>query len=310
MRVLVTGASGFVGGAVARDLLAHGHAVVGLVRDPGRAAALAGAGAQLRRGDMLSPETYVPLVAEVDAVVHAAQYATSGRFTRGAAARIRHADHVMTDALAVACAAGGKRLVYTSGCFNYGDHGDDWITEDTPFTPSPLGEGHAGEVLALRERRARDGLDVVVLAPGFVYGPGGLFQSSFVDQLQANRLRVIGSGQNFWSPVHRDDLATAYLAAVTTAPAGGEYNITDGHPLRLRELVDQLTDAMGHKRVGTIPPILLKPLLGGPLVDSLTTSFRIGNDRARVELGWRPRYPSFADGLPDTLAALDHHHPR
>ena len=61
---------------------------------------------------------------------------------------------------------------------------------------------------------------------------------------------------------------------------------------------------MGHERVGTVPPFLLKPLIGGPLVDSLVTSFRIGNARARAGLGWEPRHPTFADGLGPTLAAL------
>ena len=80
VRVLVTGASGFVGGAVVAAALAGGHDVVGLVRDPARADRAAGA--DLRRGDMTVPETYVPLVAEVDAVVHAAQKAVGGRLTR------------------------------------------------------------------------------------------------------------------------------------------------------------------------------------------------------------------------------------
>lgn len=304
MAVLVTGATGFVGGAVVRALLDAGQEVHGLVRDPARAGHLAAAGVRLHRADMLDPTGYVPLVAGMTGVVHTAQLAVGSRFTASAARRIRDADALMTGALADACRDAGARLVYTSGCFNYGDRGAEWITERDPFAPSPLGAGHAAEVEELR-RRHRDGLDVVVVAPGFVYGPGGLFVSAFHDQLKKDRLRVIGPGTNYWSCVHVDDLARAYVLALSAAPAGAEYNVVDDGPLTLRALVDTLTDQAGRPRVGTVPPVLMGLLIGRPLVDSLVTSFRMSNAHVREELGWAPAYPTFAAGLPPTLAALE-----
>ncbi len=146
-RVLVTGATGFVGTAIVRALRRRGYEVTGLVRTPQRARALEEAGARLAVGDMLEPDTYRPLVATVDAVVMAAQYAIGGRLTRAALARVGYADGVMAGTLAAACLEHGTRLVYTSGCFNYGGHGADWITEDTPFAPSPLGAAHARAVV-------------------------------------------------------------------------------------------------------------------------------------------------------------------
>jgi uncharacterized protein YbjT (DUF2867 family) len=93
MRVLVTGATGFVGGGVVRALLADGHDVHGLVRDTAAAGALGRAGVTLHQGDMREPASYVPLVAQVDAVVQAAQLATSGRVTRARPGGVRRRAH-------------------------------------------------------------------------------------------------------------------------------------------------------------------------------------------------------------------------
>ena len=304
MRVLVTGATGFVGRAVTRALLGSGHDVLAFVRTPSKAADLEAAGAALAVGEMLSPDTYAPLVGEVDAVVHTAQYGTSGRLTRAKLEQVKAADAAMTKALAQRCLELHKRLVYTSGCFNYGDHGDAWITEATPEMPSPLGEGHHELTTYLLDLHHQHGLDVVILAPGFVYGPGGLFKTSFYDTLQKGQLRVFGKGENYWSSVHVDDLAQAYVKAMSLDISGEVINVVDDVPLKLRELVDAVTDAAGRPRVGTIPPWLLKLVIGGPLVESLTTSFRVRNDKAKRVLGWTPRHASFRDGIPQVWQQL------
>ncbi len=301
-RVLVTGATGFVGGAVTRCLLSGGHQVVALVRTTEKGQALVGLGAEIAVGDMSDPDSYGSLIDGVDAVVHTAQYTTTGRVTRAKMAKIQGADHSMTSTLAQRCGTGSKRLVYTSGVFNYGDHGDSWIDEDTPFNPTPLGVGHAAEVTELR-LRAAEGLDVVVVSPGFVYGPGGLFKTAFWDQAVKGRLRCIGQGHNYWSCVHVEDLAAAYVAAVENAPSGNEYNVVDDTPLPLRDLVDQIIEGMGRKPVGTIPPTLMGLIIGAPLVESLVSSFRVANTKVRA-LGWSPTYSALADGLPSTLTTL------
>jgi nucleoside-diphosphate-sugar epimerase len=301
-QVLVTGATGLVGEAVTRALLGAGHEVVALVRSPAGAAPLAAAGARLRTGDITDPETLRSAVPAGGAVVHAAQLRVR-RAGAGALRRIEAADRVSTAALAEACIAAGARLVYPSGAFVWGDHGDRWIDEDTPFTPSPLGAGKAAVTRRLRVLRGR-GLDAVVLHLGFVYGPGSTFRTAFYQPARRGLLRCPGRGDNYWSPVHADDAAGAVLAAVERAPAGAEYAVVDDEPLPLRALVDQLTDALGRRRVGSVPPRVLALAAGAPAVASLTTSFRTRNARARDELGWAPKYPSFAAGLPAALAAL------
>lgn len=304
MRVLVTGATGFVGSAVVARLMAEGHEVEALVRDADRARAQLGESPTLRVGDMLDPGTYAPLVGGVDAVVHAAMLSLPGRLTGRRAEQLFAADRTMTVALADECVRHGRRLVYTGGCFDWGDHGEEWIDETTPLTPSPLGVGHVRMARLLEDRHREEGLDVVRLSPGFVYGPGGLFASAFVEQVERGRLRCLGDGRNWWSCVHVDDLAGAYATALTGARSGTAYAVVDEEPLRLREIVDLITDAMGRPRVGQAPPALLGLLLGRPLVTSLTTSFRIRGDLIRDELGWTPTRTSMRDHVGACVADL------
>lgn len=296
-RILVTGATGFVGSAVARALLSSNHEVMGLVRDPRRADELAARGMTVLEGDMTAPASYVPTVEGVDAVIHTAQLAVPGRLTPARAREVFRADAVMTSPLAGACVRSNRRLVYTGGCFDWGDRGEAWIDEATPLDPSPMGVGHARQARFLDEAHTREGLDVVRLSPGFVYGPGGLLKSAFVDQARQRRLRCIGRGQNWWSCVHVDDLAAAYVAAVTSAAPGAVYAVTDGEPIRLRDLTDCVTDAMGAPRVGSAPKALLRAFLGRTLVNSLVTSFKIDPSRIRKDLRWAPRHPRFQDGV-------------
>ena len=304
MHALVTGATGFVGSAIVNVLLDAGHTVTGLVRSETKAKPLQESGMRVAVGEMLEPSTYTPLVKEVDAVIQAAQLGVSGRMTNKKVAQINHADEIMTSALAEACLKHDKLLIYTNGCFGYGDHSDKWITEETPLNPSPMGLGHAAMVRHSNDLHAQRGLKVIILTAGFVYGPGGLFKASFYDTLTKNQLRVFGAGQNFWSTVHVDDLAQSFVQALESGAYGENFNVVDDEPIRLRELVDALTEAADHKPVGSIPPWLIGLMIGGPVVASLTTSFRVSNKKAKTVLGWEPRYPSFRSGVGDVVTEL------
>ncbi len=301
--ILVTGATGFIGGAVTRLLLASGYQVIGLAHNPGRARELDRLGARVAEADMRSPETFESLVAQADAVVHAAQLKIRRPISAGRVRRMAAADEVMTSALARACSAQEKRFLYTSGCFIYGDHPDEWITEETTVTPSPLGAYHAVQVSRLRGWDTP--LDVVIACLAFVYGPGGTFKTAFYDMAMKNRMRCIGSGANHWSCLHVDDAASGFLAMLEHGDSGEVYNLSDNHPLPLREFVDRICAAMGKPRAGGLPPVITGLVAGRPVVASLITSCRLANAKARDQLGWSPSYPTVAEGLPPTVAALD-----
>lgn len=303
MRVFVTGATGFVGAAVVRELLRRDHEVTGLVRNPAKARALADAGMVVAVGDMWQPQTYRQPAVTADAVIHAAQEKAPGRWNRRAIARMHESDLLMTRTLANRCAEHGLPFVYTSGGLKYTGNGDAWISEDAPMRPCLLAKGHADAVAELNEMHQRRGLRLLVITPGFVYGPGSIF-GDMIEQVRAGRYRVIGDGANYWSLVHIDDLAVLYALALERGRAGGHWFAADEQPLRRREIVDRVAHALGLPRPGRIPGWLVGLWMGFALVEAITVSMRLRNDRAKHELGWVLRYPTFADGLPSVLQAL------
>jgi nucleoside-diphosphate-sugar epimerase len=304
MRVFVTGATGFVGKAIVKALLQRNHEVVGLVRDVKKGKALEQLGVTLVVGDMLEPTSYEGVVSTVDAVIHAAQSPIQGRFTQQKVRQMEQADILMTQVLSQACLQHDKKFLYTSSCLTYGDQADRWITEQNPLHAPLISEAHEQMVKELLSLHREKHLRVIIIAPGWVYGAGGLFKQSFYDTQQKGQLHIFGAGKNYWSPIHVDDLATAYALAVESEAYGEVYDVVDEQPLPHREIVNLFTDALGVKRVSSMPLWFLKLLLGGPLVDTLVVSFRVKNDKVKQALGWQPHYGTFKEGIPEVVKEL------
>ena len=303
MNVLVTGATGFIGSAVVRSLLGRGHAVVGLVREPARGCWLEELGGSLAVGEMDRPETYAPLVSRVDAVIHTAQSKPSGRWNRRRIAAMHQSDALMTRTLAEACLVEEKLLIYTSGAMVHAGVGEEWIDATTGVRPCLLARGHAEMISELAALHRSRGLRVMVMTPGLVYGAGGFLRET-VELLLRGRYRIMGNGANYWSLVHVADLGEAYALALESGSDGENYFVSDKVPLRRREVIDRVTDALGLRRVGRVPAWVVGLWLGFPLVEAINASIRMRSGHAQECLGWVPRYASFDEGLLPALEEL------
>jgi nucleoside-diphosphate-sugar epimerase len=230
---------------------------------------------------------------ELDAVVHCPAPMPPGRVTRRRLAAHRRANAARAASLAALALARRARLVHVGSALAWGDHGARWIDEATPQQPAPLGAGDAAVARRLLELRDREGLDVVLVAVGLVYGPGAPLAGAF----GAPEGRVVGWGGNYLSCVHVDDAARAVAAALERGAAGATYLAADDEPLTQRVLADTVAAAAGRRRPGSAPIGLAGARFGYPLARSLAASVRIRNARARAELGWSPRFPSVRDGM-------------
>jgi nucleoside-diphosphate-sugar epimerase len=297
VRILVTGASGFLGGFACDELLARGHAVTALVRRPGSAPpGCAEANADLT-GDPAAL-AHALSAAQPDCVLHlAAEIATQRD-----AARIAAVNVAGTARLLEACAAAGSpRVVFASTVVTGDAHGA--LLDEQTALPVETAYGRSKQE---GERMLRaSGLPGVVVRPSHVYGPGGWFARELVRRLrQPGRFAVVGHGQNWWDVVHAADAARALCDAAESAPDGSTYHVVDDGPIRLADFVATVAGAL---RIGPprhVPVRLARLAAGRDPVAAATRSARSSNARIKRELGWTPRYATAAEGVPAAVAAL------
>jgi nucleoside-diphosphate-sugar epimerase len=296
VRVLVTGASGFLGHAVCDELRTRDHDVAALVRRPGSEPA----GTEPVAGDLTDGDRLEAAVgsAQSDCVIHLAAEIASQRNP----AKIEAVNVDGTGRLLEACVAAGRpRFVFTSTVVTGDAHGER-LDEDSEL-PVETAYGRSKQE---GERMVREsGLDALVIRPSHVYGPGGWYADEIVGRVRGpGRFAVVGRGDNWWDVVRVEDVASACVDAAERAPAGALYHVVDDEPIRYYDFVALTAEAAGVGPPRRIPAWLARLAAGGDAVAAAVRSARSSNVRIKRELGWTPRYPSAREGVPDAVAAL------
>ncbi|MBA3300454.1 MAG: NAD(P)-dependent oxidoreductase [Thermoleophilaceae bacterium] len=296
MEVLVTGASGFIGGSTCAELLGRGHAVAALVRRTGSEPA----GTRAVAGDLTDAPALAAALAggRPDAVVHLAAEIGSQRN----AAKLNEVNVEGTRRLLQACGeAGAPRFVFVSTSVK-GDPRGAQIDEDSP---GPVETAYGKSKAVGEELVAGSGLEYSIIRPGHVYGPAGWYVTELIGQLRKpGRFGVIGNGENWWDVVHVDDVASAIADAVEKAPNGGVYHVVDDEPISQRDFIALTAESLGMGAPRRTPVALAKLMIGGDPTAVVTRSARNSNARIKRELAWEPRYPTAREGVPAAVAEL------
>lgn len=296
MRILVCGAAGFLGSAVVRACARGGHRVRGAVRSPAQQARVVGDGGEPVVASVLDRVALGRAVEGCDAVVHLAQARGNGG-PETQAVRVEGAANLR----AVASSAGVRRLVVGSGYWVYRSH-PGTISEDSPLEPIGLSRTNFDAERAAREG-ARVDLDVVVVRPGMVYGDGSWFRG-MVEELNAGTYRYVGDGRNRLSPVSLEDTAEAYRLLIETAPAGATFLVVDDLPVATADFARYVAARLGAPPPQGMPFAEAEATWGADLVHLNAADRGASNARLRA-LGWRPRSPTFRDGIPRVLEAME-----
>lgn len=233
MRVFVTGASGFIGSAVVRELLDAGHTVTGLARSDASAEALTAVGAAVHRGSLDDLDSLRAGAAAADGVCHLAFIHDFTDFAANCATDLR-----AIETIGEQLAGTDKPFVVTSGTPGLGD-GRVATEEDSvePGSFAAIRQPSEIAAVALAERGVRSS---VIRLPRSVHGTG---DQGFVPQLIAvarekGLSAYVGEGAARWPAVHRLDAARLYRWALGSAPAGAQYHAVGDEALPLRELAE------------------------------------------------------------------------
>lgn len=282
MNILLTGATGYIGSAVAEKLIEAGHIVRGLSRNEDSDARLRERGITPVRGDLTDPAALAAEARTADGVVHTAFVHNFGNYN-GAV----ETDRAVTAALAEALAGSEKPYVATSGTGFLGETGPTPVDESFPPNPeSPFRHRAVSEGEALKT--AKHGVrSVVIRLPLYVYGRGG---SSFVPtQLTAAHrdgiARYIGEGGNRLSAVHVEDAARLFVLALEKAPAGSLYHGSTEFDITGRQLAEAVAANL-KVPVESVTRERATEIFGPVMVEFFAMNNQTSSEKAVRELGW------------------------
>jgi nucleoside-diphosphate-sugar epimerase len=307
MRVFVAGGTGAIGQRLVPQLLARGHQVTATTTSAAKLDLVTRLGAEGVVMDGLDAMSVGEAVARAapDAIVHqmtALSAAHAGRpnlrnpgrfFATTLRLRTEGTDHL----LAAAEAAGVSNMVAQS--FAQSFNGGQVLTEEDPIDLGP------GAMMRRMAEGVRHVEDVVVNAGGAAlryggfYGPGAIDDQ--VELVRKRKLPLVGGGAGYFSWVHLDDAASATVLAVEQQ-AAGVFNIVDDDPAPVSEWLPYLAACAGAKRPMRIPAWVARLLAGEFALKLMTEGRGFSNAKAKRELGWQLRYPSWRQGFSEELA--------
>lgn len=320
MKIFLAGATGVLGRALVPQLVARGHEVVGMTRSASKQDLVRSMGARPVVADALDPDAVAQAVAsaEPEVIVHQLTALSGPMSVRDARRPDRSVAATMTNRLrteatdhllAAGRAVGARRFVAQSFAgFRFARTGGPVLTEADPFDPddppAALRTVQAGYLYLEQAVTTIEWGEGLALRYGGFYGPGTLMSLApdavMAALIRKRRFPIFGDGGGVSSHVHIEDAAAATAAAVDHGQPG-IYNVVDDDPAPVREWLPVLASALGAKPPRRVPRWLARLLAGEAATAMMTDAKGASNEKAKRELGWQLRYPSWRQGFAQGL---------
>ena len=306
MRVFVAGASGAIGTRLVPQLIERGHEVTGTCTSSEKAERLRALGAEPVVLDLLERDAVIAAVvaAQPEAIVHEATALADVRFSRNLDRTFAPTNRLRTegtDALvAAARVADVRRIVAQSfASFRYAREGGPVKSEDDPLDPAPVPTTRETNAAMRHLEQAVTDAGGIALRYGSFYGAPN---DGLLEPVRKRRFPIVGDGGGVSSFIHLDDAATATVLALERGSGPAVYNVVDDEPAPVREWLPVLAGALGAKPPRRFPRWLARLVAGEAGVVMGTEARGASNAKAKRELGWTLRHPSWREGFPAAYA--------
>lgn len=290
MRVFITGATGFIGAAVVKELIGAGHQVLGLCRSAEKAAALAAAGAEIYRGSVEDMDRLKDGVARSDGVIHLAFNHDFSKFAQNC-----EDDRRVVGALGAMLRGSDRPLVVTSGTGMTNAAPGQLAVEDGPTISAKVIPRAASEEAA--NAALADGVNVSVMRLPQVHDTvkQGLVTSVIAIACEKGLCAYIADGQNRWPAAHVLDVARLYRLAIEKAEPGAKYHAVAEEGVKMRDIAE----AIGRRLTLPVTSIAPEeaPAYFGWLAMFATHDMPASSEQTRKRLGWQPTGPGMIADL-------------
>lgn len=294
MRILVTGASGFIGYRLASKLVEKGHSVFGLVNKN----QIQNSTFEIISGDLTKDSFSLPNE-KFDIVYHLAA-ATPLEKNKKILKNVNFQGSVN---LFNQIKDKTSFLVYVSGLGVFGDTGNSVLDEKFPLKPHTNFTKIRLEAQQYLEKKCKENsIHFSVAYLGEVYGDGGWFTNQIVSRLKKGNFRMPKNGEYFRCLVHVDDVVNSLIAIGEKNAFNDSFIITDSNPVLFKDFINYVSDKLGVKHPGSVPTFLAKTVLGGDFVKLLTTSTKASNEKISKLVTFQ--YPSYKEGIESLISKI------
>ncbi|MFC2124359.1 NAD-dependent epimerase/dehydratase family protein [Bacteroidota bacterium] len=301
MKVFMIGGTGFLGGYLVPKLIDNGHDLTLLTRDKQNADQYASK-AKIIEGDLLKPAPFTRDLDKQDMVINIAMPPFKiGHVSRQ---KLKHLIAITTGYVSNAVMIAEKLdcpLVLTAGT-SFQTKGDE--VADESWKIARVGMAKAGiNYDAIVDKVNEKGSPLIQMLPGQIYGPGGLFYR-MIEMAMKGRNAVFGDGKNRIPRIFVDDCADAYAKVVDKVPVGEKYIIADDYSCTTLEFNTYLSEVLNQPAPRRLPKFLPRLIMGKLIYETLNMDCRVSNAKAKKELDWNPKHPTYKEGLRATIDAL------
>ncbi|NGP87098.1 NAD-dependent epimerase/dehydratase family protein [Fodinibius halophilus] len=287
MDVFITGATGYIGFNIATTFRRAGYRVYGLTRSEQKAQWLQQQEIIPVIGDMKDPDSYREIASQSAVIIHAG--IDYGDDTIAI-------DQTTVDTLTQICKEeeSPQTFIYTSGCWMHGNTGCEPADESTPINPIDIVQWRP-EI----EQQVLQGTNVnsLVLRPGCVYGKRGGMTGQWFEGAVNGTINVVGDGTNFWTMVHAEDLADAYLLAAESGRDGEVFDISDRSRYTVRQMAEAVAQCVeGDPEINYIPTEEAAKNIG-VTAEAMAIDQHIVSTKTERQLGWKPNHRGFINDV-------------